>query len=70
MYFVCEYNFVMHYQPRTFWDRITGHVYINRGLILIQAKDKEEAEDKFRIYFENRHPGRKLMAFDINDTVV
>lgn len=70
MYYLCEYIFVTLWQPRNFWDRITGHVYTNRSLILIKAESKEIAEEKFHIYFEERHPGRKLRAFSIGDTIV
>lgn len=70
-YWICEYLFTPLGDVITFWDRVWGYTTQSvRGLILIEAEDKDSAEEKFLVYFNKRHPGRKLGAWDIKDTVV
>lgn len=69
MIYLCEYLFVTHFQPRTFWDKITGHVYTSHGMKLIYAENMDDAEEKFHGWFKEQHPGRKLKVWEVFETI-
>lgn len=71
MYFMCEYLFNSSNEYISFWDRVLRIGPTNlRGMILIEAENEDQAEEKFLAFFKKEKPNCRLRAWQIMDTVV
>ena len=59
IYWLCEYS-------------MKEHLYANlsRRMILIVADTKENAEIKFEVWYEVRHPDMKLQGYKVYETIL
>lgn len=70
MYWLCEYWFIPHTDLRTSWERFIGvNISYVKSKVLIIAKTKDSAEEKFNAWYKIKHPNRVLKTWGISDTI-